>query len=700
MPNRLAGETSPYLLQHANNPVDWFPWGTEALERARRENKLIFLSIGYAACHWCHVMEHESFEDSAVAEALARDFVSIKVDREERPDLDEIYMAATMMFSGGHGGWPMSVFLAPDLRPVFAGTYFPKEDAYGRPGFTSILRFLQEKWSQEPTALLGNADRVVEAIRQMHAPSAGAALPGSEQVVSAARALYRSMDHARGGLASGGNKFPQSLSLELLLRAYRATGEKRFLGAVELTLERISLGGIYDHLGGGVHRYATDANWLVPHFEKMLYDQALVTSALIEAWQASEDPGKKRLFADRVCGICDYVMRDLRSAEGAFYSSEDADSEGQEGKFYIWTRSEVEGALDAADARVFCSHYDVSEHGNWLHPGDAHVPSGPKNVLQVVRSAEVLARLDGTSVASVEESLANSRARLLGIRAKRTRPGLDSKILTGWNGLMIAALARAAAALGKPAYGRAAERAANFLLQSVRQAGRLLATYGNGSARLKAYSTDYAFLAEGLVAVYEWNGEPRYLREAEQLADTAIEHYWDADGGGFFLTAADHEELLVRSRNAQDGATPSANSVMAGVLQRLAILLGRKDLRERAGTILEAFVATDERSVFQQERLLCALDSWHSDWDEVAIIGPADDPGTQALLAKARTAYRPCMVVAQAGRTGMPEADSLPLLANRGMVDGLPTAYVCRDYVCRRPVTSPDELFASPGTDQ
>ena len=696
MPNRLAGETSPYLLQHANNPVDWFPWGTEALERARGENKLIFLSIGYAACHWCHVMEHECFEDSAVANALNLDFVSIKVDREERPDLDEIYMAATMMFSGGHGGWPMSVFLAPDLRPVFAGTYFPKEDAYGRPGFTTILRFLQEKWGLEPAALLGNADRVVDAIRQMHAPSHGAGLPDSEQVVSAARTLYRAMDHSRGGIASGGNKFPQSLSLELMLRAYGVTKEKRFLDAVELTLERMCLGGIYDHLGGGMHRYATDPNWLVPHFEKMLYDQALVTSALIEAWQASEDPARKRLFADRACGICDYVMRDLRSPDGAYYSSEDADSEGQEGKFYIWTRREVEEVLGPAEARVFSSHYDVSEHGNWLHPGDAHVPSGPKNVLQVVRSAEVLARLDGTTTEAMEESLARSRSRLFEIRERRTRPGLDSKILTGWNGLMIAALARTAAVLGKPAYGRAAERAAAFLLASVRQAGRLLATYGNGSARLNAYSTDYAFLAEGLVAIYEWNGDPLYLREAEQLVDTAVEHYWDSDGGGFFLTAADHEELLVRSRNAQDGATPSANSVMAGVLQRLAILLGREDLREKAGIILKAFVQSDERAVFQQERLLCALDSWHNDWDEVAIIGPPDDPRTQALLAKVRTAYRPRMVVAYAERSGMPESGALPLLANREMVDGLPTAYVCRNYVCQRPVTSPDELFASP----
>ena len=695
MPNRLAGETSPYLLQHAENPVDWYPWGEEALERARREDKLIFLSIGYAACHWCHVMERESFEEEAVAAILNQDFVAIKVDREERPDIDEIYMAATMLFSGGHGGWPMSVFLVPDLRPVYAGTYFPKEDAYGRPGFVTLLRFLQQKWKGEQAELLLNAGKAADAVRQlMRQEPEAESLPGPGQVERAAGTLYQSFDHSRGGIASNSNKFPQCMSLDLLLRAFQSSGESRFRNAVELTLERISLGGIYDHLGGGLHRYATDPGWLVPHFEKMLYDQALVAAALVDAWQASEDPEKQALFADRACGICDYVLRDLRDANGAFFSSEDADSEGQEGKFYIWTKGEIEAALGRAAARLFASHFDVSEHGNWMHPGDAHVPSGPKNVLQVVRPAETLARLDGISRADVEASLAKSREILLELRGRRTRPGLDDKVLTGWNGLMISALARVASAMDVPRYGAAAVEAADFVLRELRLDGRLMATYGKGQARLAAYSTDYAFMAWGLIAIYEWNGEPRYLLEAERLTDTLIDFYWDEQGGGFFLTASDHEELLVRSKTAHDGATPSANSVMSLVLQKLSILLGRKDYRQKAGAILETFVDRSLRTIFQQELMWCGLDAWHRGWDEVAIIGPADDPRTREMLAKVHRRYGPNTVVARADGPDSPGTERIALLSGRGLVGGQPTAYLCRDYQCERPVTSADELFA------
>ena len=694
MPNRLGGETSPYLLQHAGNPVDWFPWGEEALSRARDEDKLIFLSIGYAACHWCHVMEHESFEDGSVAEVLNRDFVSIKVDREERPDIDEIYMTATMLFSGGHGGWPMSVFLAPDLKPIYAGTYFPKEDAYGRPGFKTLLRFLQQKWVSERPAVLSSADQVTHAIRQMNRREGGSSVPGPEHFSQAASAIYGAFDHSLGGIASGSNKFPQSLSLDLLLRAFRSTGESHYRSVVELTLDRMCCGGIYDHLGGGLHRYATDTRWLVPHFEKMLYDQALVVSALLDAWQASEDGARRALFANRARGICDYVLRELRSPEGAFYSSEDADSEGKEGKFYVWTREEIVEALGEKGARLFASHYDISDHGNWMHPGDDHVPAGPKNVLQVVRPADVLARLDGLDVEEVEDSLVRSKSLLFELRSQRVRPALDDKVLTGWNGLMIAALARAATVLNVPAYGEAAAKAADFLLTEVRRGNRLLATYGKGQARLAAYSTDYAFLIEGLIAIYEWDGNTRYLREAETLSDSLVDHYWDEDEGGLFLTAFDHEELLVRSKSAQDGATPSANSVMALNLQKLAVLLGRRDYREKAGLILQLFVDRSSRSVFQQERLLCALDAWHQGLDEIAIVGSRDDPRTRALIAKAHDGYRPNKVVAQTDTTGTGEAEPLPLLSGRGLVDGKPAAYVCRDYTCEHPVTEPEELFS------
>ena len=693
MPNRLAGETSPYLLQHAENPVEWFPWGEEALQLARRENKLIFLSIGYAACHWCHVMEHESFEDETVAGILNRDFVSIKVDREERPDLDEIYMAATMLFSGGHGGWPMSVFLAPNLKPVYAGTYFPKNDAYGRPGFTSLLRFLQQKWLSEGVALLRDAERVTEAVRQMHERRGRSPLPGPDHVAQAADAIYRAIDHAYGGIASGVNKFPQSLSLELLLRAFRSTGKAKYRDAVELTLERMCSGGIYDHLGGGLHRYATDQKWLVPHFEKMLYDQALVVSVLVAARQASGNAGRTALFDSRIRGICDYVLRDLRSSEGAFFSSEDADSEGQEGKYYIWTREQIVEALGESDARLFASHYDVTDYGNWMHPGDAHVPRGPKNVLQVVRSAEVLARLDGVDLAEIESRLARARATLLEVREMRVRPALDDKVLTGWNGLMIAALARAAAALRVPRYGEAAKQAVRFVLSEVCSGERLLATYGKGRARITAYSTDYAFMVEGLLAVYEWSGEPEFLFEAERLTDTLVKYYWDDAGGGFFLTASDHEELLVRSKTAQDGATPSANSTMAVALQALAILLGRSDYREKSGIILETFVDSSLRTVFQQERLLSALDAWCRGWEEVALVGSPEDSRTDDFLSAIHGAYRPNKVVAWSHGPDTEVAKRIPLLVGRELVGGLPTAYVCRDYVCERPVTDAANLF-------
>ncbi len=694
MPNRLAAEASPYLLQHADNPVDWYPWGEDALVRARAENKLIFLSIGYAACHWCHVMEHESFEDDAVAEALNRDFVAVKVDREERPDLDEIYMSATMLFTGGHGGWPMSVFLAPDLRPVYAGTYFPKDNAYGRPGFKTLLRLIHEKWRHEGDALLADSSRVVDAVKRIHSAGEAGGLQGKEHVIAAADAVYRAFDLTLGGIVSGANKFPQSLSMDLLLRAFNASGDARYRDAVEITLEHIANGGIYDHLGGGLHRYATDPKWLIPHFEKMLYDQALVASIFIDAHQACDDPRRKRLFADRARGICDYALRDLTNPQGAFYASEDADSEGLEGKFYIWTRDEIRAVLGERAAKVFASRYDVSEYGNWMHPGDAHVPAGPKNVLQIVRSVEAIAELDGTAPEQVEASLAASRDKLLAARENRTRPGLDDKILTGWNGLMITALAKTAAVLQEPSYGEAGAKAARFLLSEVRRDDRLLASYGKGAARLTAYSADYAFLIEGLTALYEWNGDPAFLNEAQALTDVLIEFYWDAAEGGFFFTASDHEKLLLRPKTAHDGAVPSANSIMAMELQKLAVLLGRGDYKLKAERILRVFTDTSLQTVFRQEKLLCALDARHRGFDEIAIAGEPDDPRAQDLLAKIHAAYRPNKVVARSISKSADAAVRIPLLEGKTTVLGAPAAYVCRNYVCRRPVTDPDELFA------
>ena len=376
--NALIHETSPYLLQHAHNPVDWMPWGEAALAKARAENKLIFLSIGYAACHWCHVMEHESFEDEEIAARLNQDFVPVKVDREERPDLDEIYMTVTMMYSQGHGGWPMSVWLAPDLRPVFAGTYFPRDNAYGRPGFATVLDVLSKRWQADPASLTADTDKVVEIVRQNHVSEGEGDVLTREQVRDAAEKVYRAFDKTSGGIPSGPNKFPPSMAMELLLREWKHGDAPHFLPVVELTLEKMGNGGIYDHLGGGVHRYSTDPKWLVPHFEKMLYDQALVAQIFTDGSQATERQELKALCEEKARGICDYVLRDLTSPEGGFYSSEDADSEGMEGTFYIWTRDEIFSILGDDDAKLFCQAYDVSNVGNWNHPGDAHVPSGPK----------------------------------------------------------------------------------------------------------------------------------------------------------------------------------------------------------------------------------------------------------------------------------------------------------------------------------
>lgn len=690
--NALLHEASPYLLQHAYNPVAWLPWGAEALNRSKAENKPIFLSIGYAACHWCHVMEHESFEDAEVAAQLNADFIPVKVDREERPDLDEIYMSATMVFTGGHGGWPMSVFLAPDLRPLFAGTYFPKESAYGRPGFKTILAAISKRWQETPQALLEDSDKVVEIVQRIHTADHPSELINDEQIAVGADALRRAFDTARGGIPSGSNRFPPSMAMDLLLRRYAIDGKPANLAAVELTLEHMANGGIYDHLGGGIHRYATDPKWLVPHFEKMLYDQALVAPILVDGMQVTQRSDLKQICADRARGICDYVLRDLTSPEGGFYSSEDADSEGLEGKFYLWTVEQIRELLDESAAALFCSHYGVSEFGNWNHPGDEHVPHGPKNILHVSRSAEIIARLAEIDQATVEASLEDSRSKLFDKREGRIRPGLDDKILCGWNGLMIGALAKVGAALDEPRYVAGASRAADFLLDKLRVDGRLRAAYGKGRARLTAYSSDYAFVIEGLLALYEASGDFSRVRQAAELTDVAIQHYWNADGAGFYMTADDHEGLLVRSMTSQDGATPSANSTMARNLLRLSVLLNQPSYRDRAVGILRLFGDAAANQPFQSERMLTAAMEHDRGFVEVVIVSDTDDDAAKALMREIYSRYLPEKLIAPLDLSQAHDLNKLPLFQGRALVDGKATAYVCRNYACQLPVTSPSEL--------
>ena len=733
--NQLIHETSPYLLQHAHNPVNWHPWGEAALKLARERNLPIFLSIGYAACHWCHVMEHESFEKEDVAAILNEHFVSIKVDREERPDLDEIYMNATVMFTRGHGGWPMSVWLTPEGKPFFAGTYFPPEDYYQRPGFKRVLLHMAQLWRERHDDILSDATQMVEALSKMGGPAGGGgsmdvgavgavgAVGGErvatgllplEAVAEAASHIVRAMDARHGGMSSGSNKFPPSMAIELLLRMLPHSEELRkspALELIELTLDRMARGGIYDHLGGGIARYSTDPQWLVPHFEKMLYDQALVSAIYLDAHVAT---GRED-FASTARGIFDYVLRDLQHPEGGFYSSEDADSEGKEGKFYIWTWEQVTDALGEKEGALFAQVYDVTALGNWDHPGDAHVPDGAKNILRLLKPMDETARQMGISREELDLRLSESRAKLLAVRNRRVRPGLDDKILTAWNGLMIASLAKGYAVLNDPQYLIAAERAANFILKNMQQDAngekRLLRSHRAGKSHLMAYADDYAFFINGLTSLYEATGNLRWLAEAERLLDITLKHYWDRNpgknGGGLFFTADDHEQLIVRSKLATDNAIPSANSVMAMNLLRLHLLLGRNDLHTRAAGILTVFSGQAARQPFAHELLLCGLEAWHQcvtvGFQEITIVGPLDDVRTTELLRVVHgthrpntlpnsqpNSYRPNKVVALLDPrwpNAAAVAKAVPQLVGKTMVNGQPTAYVCQNYACQSPVT-------------
>ncbi|MCO6439227.1 MAG: thioredoxin domain-containing protein [Phycisphaerae bacterium] len=678
--NRLIHATSPYLLQHAHNPVDWYEWSPEALEKAREENKPIFLSIGYAACHWCHVMEHECFEDAEVAAALNKGFVSVKVDREERPDLDELYMNYTQSTTG-HGGWPMSVWLLPDGRPFFAGTYFPK------PQFMNALEQIATVWKNEPERIRKAAEQGELVIGQMAAspPPAEGVVP-RETIDRAAGTIGGYFDRSRGGISGGGtNKFPPSMAMDLMLRVYRLTQKSDLFDAVKVTLDNMARGGIYDHLGGGICRYSTDVEWLVPHFEKMLYDQALVSSIYLDAYQLNHDPLYGYIAAD----IFDYVLADLTSPEGGFYSSRDADSDGLEGKFYIWTAEEFEEALGKEDARLFCAYYDVTPTGNWFERF-GHAPPGPKNILHITKPLEVFARMHNLSVEELEAKLGSWREKLLEIRARRTPPALDDKVLTSWNGLMIAALAKGAVVLDQPKYAQAAERAATFILTNLQKDGRLLRTWRKGQARLTGYLSDYAYFIEGLLNLYEATFDRKWLDEAVRLTDTAVRHYYDESAGGFYFTADDAEKLIARSKHPFDAAIPSGNSVMAKNLLRLAILLDRKDYRGKAEGILRLWASQVDGAPTAFENLLCAADFYHDRVKEIAIVGDPKDAETKALLRVVFDRYLPNKVVVLT-----PDADpseKLPLLARKTKMNGKPTAYVCEQYNCQRPVNSAEEL--------
>ncbi|MEZ4651703.1 MAG: thioredoxin domain-containing protein [Candidatus Eisenbacteria bacterium] len=667
-PGRLAGASSPYLRQHAGNPVDWYPWGKEALEKSRREDRPIFLSIGYAACHWCHVMERESFEDEGIAEFLNEHFVNIKVDREERPDLDDIYMAAVQMIAG-QGGWPMSVFLTPDLVPFFAGTYFPPEDRYGRPGFRRLLRGLFEAYRTRRDEIEKGADQVIQALRAFSVTPESTSAPSRaswDRVVSALRSTF---DEEFGGFGSA-PKFPHSFSLQILLREHARNGDAELLHMVEKTLDGMALGGLYDHLGGGFHRYSTDSNWLVPHFEKMLYDQALLAVAYAEALQVTRAPLYERVLR----GTCDYVLNDLTAPEGGFYSTEDADSEGEEGRYYVWTASEVTRLL-GPDAPLFAAAYDVTEDGNWEGT----------TILQRVRSAEELSAEHGMTPDDVEGRLDQCRRQLLATRLERVRPARDEKILTAWNGLMIRALARAARVLGEPRFAAAAERAAEFVLENVVVEGRLHRVAMDGVVTVPGYLEDHVNLASGLVDLYEATFDQKWLSEAARVMEMAVPLFAD-DAGGFFLTAEDHTDLIVRMKMSQDGSVPSGNSMAAETLQRLGRLLGRADLEERGEGTLRAFAAYLEKMPEGLHQMLLALDVSDGPRREIVLVGPPG-PELDAMRRIVDQTFLPRTVLCHTEGGG-----GSALLDGKTAVGGRVTAYVCQDFVCGAPTTDLGEL--------
>ena len=673
--NRLSHETSPYLLQHAHNPVDWYPWGQEALARAQAENRPILLSIGYSSCHWCHVMERESFENETIAALMNRHFVSVKVDREERPDLDDIYMAATLALNGGQGGWPMTVFLTPDQRPFFAGTYFPPSDRFGRPGFATLLARIAEAWERQRDNLVEQAATLTEHLRQQAAPAPGGTV-GESEIRAAVRELAEAFDNTYGGFGRA-PKFPPATQLSLLLRHHRRSGDDQALEMVKKTLDGMAQGGMYDQIGGGFSRYSTDERWLVPHFEKMLYDNALLAKTYLEGFQVTQDPTYARIARE----VLDYILREMTCPEGGFYSATDADSEGVEGKFFVWTPAEVESVLGAEEAGKLCAYYDITDEGNWEGKSIPHAP----------RSVERVASRLGIDAGGFRKSLAVGRTRLYEARQGRVPPGLDDKVLTAWNGMMLGAMAEGYRVLGDSRYLAAARRAGDFLLTALRRPdGGLFRTYRGGKAHLDGYLEDYAFLAEGLLDLYEAGGDDRYLREATSLAERAVAVFRD-EAGGFYDTARGHEALIVRHRDGADGAIPSANAVAASVLARLWRHLDRADFREEAVRALQAY----GRPMTQHPRAFCrslaAVDFLLEGPVELALIGTPGEQGYEALRAAAARRYLPNRIVAHHDpATGA--APDVPLLAGKGLVGGRAALYVCRNFACQAPVTDPDGL--------
>ena len=679
MPNRLIEETSPYLLQHANNPVDWYPWGEEALARARQEDRPILLSIGYSACHWCHVMEHESFENEQIAALMNQLFVNIKVDREERPDLDTIYMSAVQAMTG-QGGWPMTVFLTPEGVPFYGGTYFPPIDRGGMPAFPRVLAAVADAYRSRRA----DVDKSAQSIRHALQPRLVPAEPGAADPTWLNRAehgVLANIDWEEGGFG-GAPKFPQPMTIEFLLRRHLSTGSRESLAAAELTLDKMANGGIYDQLGGGFHRYSVDRVWLAPHFEKMLYDNAQLARVYLQAYLLTGKPPYLRVVEETLA----YVQREMTDPAGGFYSTQDADSEGEEGKFFLWTVDEVEALLGPEDARMFCAYFDITAHGNFEH----------KNILRVQAPIEDVAAGLGVDVEHLAAALDRGRAVLFEAREQRVKPGRDEKVLTGWNGMMLRAFAEAAAAVDDDGYLRTAIGNAEFVTRELGSNGRLLRTWKDGRAKLAGYLEDHACYADGLIALFEATFDLRWLDAARQIADVMLDLFTDHERGGFYDTASDHEQLVTRPKDLFDNATPSGSSVAADMLLRLSLLTDDARYREAADGCLRQPGMAPLQYPTGFGRLLCALDFALGRPREIVIVGPMDSVKTRALRGAVFGRFLPNRVVAGAA-DGVGET-RLPLLAERTMRGGEPTAYVCERYVCQAPVIDPAALAAQLGS--
>jgi uncharacterized protein YyaL (SSP411 family) len=690
-PNRLIHEKSPYLLQHAHNPVDWYPWCEEAFERARGENRPVFLSIGYSTCHWCHVMAHESFEDNEVAGLMNEAFVSIKVDREERPDLDHIYMTVCQMLTGS-GGWPLTVIMTPDKRPFFAGTYIPKHTRFGRTGMIELIPRIQETWKLRYDMVMESADRIISVLRGIDKSGQGPDMDFSV-LERAYNELAGRFDEEYGGF-SGAPKFPTPHNLFFMLRYWKRTRDHKALKIVEKTLQGMRSGGIYDHIGFGFHRYSTDREWLVPHFEKMLYDQALIAIAYLEAFQATGS----REYADTAGEIFEYVLRDMTSPEGGFYSAEDADSEGEEGRFYVWTEEAVRATLGKDEADIICKVFNIEKGGNFSDEAQGNKTGA--NIFYLKDGLEGIAHVLKIPVTELQERISSARKSLFDAREKRVRPDKDDKILTDWNGLMIAAFAKGAQALGGQAYLGAAAKAVEFILNRLRgQDGRLFHRYRDRSAAITGNVDDYAFMVWGLIEIYEACFNPDYLKTALDLNRDMISLFWDDKEGGLFFTPEDGEKLVIRKRQVYDGAVPSANSVAMLNMLRLARLTGRIDLEERAAEIGRAFSATIGQMPSVYTQFMTAVDFAIGPSYEVVIAGRSDSNDTREMINALRRRFIPNMVtILRPVEEKEPGIDRLAgFIKDHVSIDDRATAYVCLNNSCRAPTTEIEKMLESLG---